>query len=145
VDSSDSDTDEDEEEKSGDESEDSGDDDPGGTNALIKAAQEANATKLKAERKEKRKAEKAELLRLAEKRKKKDIKLNQLKTISGTNAVKGPITSKGPKQKPNEFKGRCYRCGHPGHLIADCPEEASGDHIPSARDILGSKRSRTAD
>lgn len=144
MDSSDSDTDEDEEEKSGDESEDGGDDDPNGTNALIKAAQETNATKLKAERKEKRKAEKAEMLRLAEKRKK-DIKLNQLKTISGTNALKGPLMSKGSKQKAGEFKSRCYRCGHPGHLIADCPEEASSDHIPKARDILGSNRSRKTD
>ena len=46
ADSSDSDTDEDEEDKSGDESKDSEDNDPDGTNALIKAAQEANATKI---------------------------------------------------------------------------------------------------
>lgn len=144
VDSSDSDTDEDEEDKSGDESKDSEDNDPDGTNALIKAAQEANATKLKAGRKEKRKAEKAELLQLAEKRKKKDINLNQLRTISGTNAIKGEITTKGPKQKPSELKC-CYRCGQPGHIKADCPETDSSGGFVKARDVLGSKRSRKAD
>jgi hypothetical protein len=74
---------------------------------LIKAAQEAAARKMKDERKAKRKAEKAELLRLAEKRKKKDIKLNDLTSIS----------NQGGKESQS-----CYRCGQVGHLIADCPK-----------------------
>jgi hypothetical protein len=102
-----SDSESDEDDQSEDDSDDS-EDDPDGTNALIKAAQEVAARKLKGERKAKRKAEKAEMLRLAEKRKKKDIKLNQLTSISGHGG-----------SKENQS---CYRCGQVGHLMADCPK-----------------------
>lgn len=71
----------------------------------MKTARDDAARKLKAERKAKRKAEKAELLRLAEIRKKKDVKLNNLTSISG-----GSAASKGP----------CHKCGETGHFQADC-------------------------
>lgn len=100
-----SDSESDENDQSQNESKDSEDDDPDGTNALIKAAQGEAAAMLKAERKAKRKEEKAELLRLAEKRKKKDIRLNKLTSISRSNES-------------------CYRCGQVGHFIADCPKRA---------------------
>jgi hypothetical protein len=89
---------------------------------------------MKVERKEKRKAEQAELLRLAEKRKKKDIKLNRLTSISGINAganhnskkrsISNTGTSHGSKQNGKDSKS-CFRCGRIGHFVADCPEDAS--------------------
>lgn len=95
------------EDQSEDSSEVDEDDDPDATNALIKAAQQAAARKLKAERHERRKAEKAELVRVADK--KKHIKLNHLTSISG----------KGTNQT-------CYRCGKIGHLQTDCPKRDRG-------------------
>lgn len=82
----------------------------------MKAAREEAAQKLKAERKAKRKAEKAESLRLAEKRKKKDVKLNQLTSISGGNA-KG-------KTQTNQT---CFKCGLVGHMKAECPKRGRED------------------
>lgn len=136
MDSSDSDSDEEDEEKqSGDDSEDSEDDDLDGTNALIKAAQEANARKLKAGRKEKRKAEKAEMLRLAEKRTMKDIKLNQLTSISGSGQGQNRVPSQGRT---------CYRCGQTGHEKVDCPEGGRSGGLEEAGDMPRSKRLRKA-
>ena len=74
---------------------------------MIKEAQAEKFERLKAERKKRRKAEKSELLRLAEKRKKKDVRLNTLKSISGSNMA---------------TKQTCHRCGKVGHIKADCPE-----------------------
>lgn len=110
--SSDSDSDEDEDEAEAEESE-FDEDDP--TSQLLKTARDDAARELKAQRKAKRKAEKAELLRLAEKRKKKDVKLNQLTSISGGNAA-----SKGAS------KGPCHKCGEVGHFIAECPKGKRG-------------------
>ena len=88
---------------------DSDSDDPNGTDALVKAVREEAARKLKAERKAKRKAEKAESIRLAEKRKKKEVKLNKLTSISGWNS---------------QSTQTCFRCGKTGHVKADCPQRS---------------------
>lgn len=99
----------DEGDQSEDDSADSDSDDQNGTVALVKAGREEAARKLKAERKAKRKAEKAELIRLAEKRKKKEIKLNKLTSISGGNSQ--------PMQT-------CFDCGKTGHVKANCPKRS---------------------
>lgn len=62
-------------------------DDPTGANAMIRAARLQAAERAKAERKAKRKADKAESKRLAGLRKNKEVKLNRLSSISGGSAV----------------------------------------------------------
>ena len=107
-DSSDSESD-----REGDQSEnnsaDNDSDDPNGTDSLVKAAREEAARKLKVERKAKRKAEKAELTRFAERRKKKDVKLNKLTSISVGNS------------RPMQA---CFSCGREGHVKANCPNRS---------------------
>jgi hypothetical protein len=107
-DSSESESDE-EGDQSEDDSADSDSDDQNGIDALVKAGREEAARKLKAERKAKRKAEKAELIRLAEKRKKKEIKLNKLTSISGGNS------------QPTQT---CFCCGKAGHVKVNCPKRS---------------------
>lgn len=107
-----SDSDEDEDEAEAEESE-FDENDP--TSQLMKTVRDEAARELKAQRKAKRKAEKAELLRLAEKRKKKEVKLNRLTSISG-----GSAASKGAS------KGPCHKCGEVGHFVAECPKGKRG-------------------
>ncbi len=61
----------------------------------------------KAERKAKRKVEKAEAARLAESRRGKEVKLNKLQSISGAGGGMAHIV--------------CHRCGQNGHRMKDCP------------------------
>lgn len=91
------------EEESHHDSDASDDSDP--TQILIKSGRDEAAKQLKAERKAKKMAEKAQSLRLAAKRKKKDIKLNRLTSISGGS---------------NRAKQTCHRCGEVGHIQAEC-------------------------
>lgn len=96
---------------SGDDNEDSvesnSDDDDDPTSELIKASRHEAAERAKAERKAKKKAEKAQSLELARQRKKKDVKLNGLTSLSGRQESLGGRT--------------CHKCGGP-HLIKDCPK-----------------------
>lgn len=106
--SSESESEKDEDNEPEDSSDDNDYQDP--TDALVQAARQEAAKKLKAERRAKRKAAEAESRRLAEQRKKKDIKLNTLTSISNS-----PIT--------------CHKCGERGHVQAKCPEAKRGrDH-----------------
>ncbi len=85
------------------------DDDPTGTNELLRASKVEATQRMKAERKAQRKAAKAEATRLAEKRKSKEVKLNKL----------GSISNGGSGMNQNI---ECFRCGGKGHKKDDCPQ-----------------------
>ncbi|KAH6668840.1 hypothetical protein B0J14DRAFT_151546 [Halenospora varia] len=103
-DSSESDSEDDSEDSEGDSDDDS--DDP--TNALIKASRHEATQKLKEERRAKKRVEKAKQLEMAKNRKKKDVNLNGLTSLSG-------------KPAPSANRGPCYNCGGP-HVKSNCPE-----------------------
>lgn len=104
--SSDSDSTEDEKEGS----EDSGSDENDPTNDLIKASRQEAAERAKAVLKAKKKAGKAQSLELARQRKKKEVNLNGLTSLSGRQEGLGGRT--------------CHKCGGP-HLQKDCPKRGS--------------------
>lgn len=81
-------------------------------NNLIKTSRAEAAQRLKADRKAKKKAEKSKTAELAKQRKKKDINLNGLTSLSG-------------KPAPGASQGPCYSCGGP-HIKAKCPESKRG-------------------
>lgn len=78
----------------------------------------------------KRSAEKALGKQLAEKRRKKEVKLNTTRTpnatgrmISISNGGNSPSISNGggpSQQQPRPFSFTCHRCGKPGHKAVDC-------------------------
>ncbi|KAI9822695.1 MAG: hypothetical protein M1827_000414 [Pycnora praestabilis] len=85
-------------------------DDPTGTKALIRASHEEAGQRARAERKAQRRADKAEAMRLAEKRRRRTINLDRITSISGGG---GGITGN-PSME-------CYKCGGKGHMARDCP------------------------
>ncbi len=79
-----------------------------------------------------RKAEKAELARLAEKRRKKGVKLNGLVSISGGGGGgSGPTSGRGDKT--------CYECGEKGHERRACPQKGKRKN----QDSPGDQRTRS--
>ena len=89
-----------------DEFEDQNEEDPTGANALIRASRQEAVQRAKAELKAKKRAEKAESVRLAEARKKKEVKLNTRTSLTG-------------RQEPVRA---CHKCGELDHLQKDCPQ-----------------------
>ena len=77
-------------------------------NDLIKASRQEAAERAKAERKAKKKAAQTELLKLSKKRKKTEVKLNGLTSLTGRQDKQPPAIS-------------CYNCGGP-HKKAQCPQ-----------------------
>ena len=71
-------------------------------------------------------------MRLAEKRRSKEVKLNRLSSISGGGGGGG---------KP-KGDGECFTCGEKGHKKADCPQKGNRSHADGrGRDL---KRSRSS-
>ncbi|MCJ1335966.1 hypothetical protein MMC09_001240 [Bachmanniomyces sp. S44760] len=100
----------------GESDDDDDDSDSTGAQALIRKSREEATQRLKAERKAQRRAEKAEALRLAERRKSKEVKLNKLSSISGGGGGGGGGGGS------NIAKMECYNCGEKGHAKKDCPQ-----------------------
>nr|POE72791.1 hypothetical protein CFP56_30730 [Quercus suber] len=91
--------------------EDEDEGDPNGANAMIREARKEAADRVRAERKAKKMVAKSEAVRLAEERRKKQVKLNgsdRLPSISA-NAARNV---------------ECYRCGEKGHFKSQCPSDA---------------------
>lgn len=99
---------------SSDDAEDEGED-ATGASALIKQARKEATEKARTERRAKRKADEAETRRLAEERRKKHVKLNNLSSISGGGGT--PSRSRGAGRDDMV----CFKCGDKGHAKRDCP------------------------
>ncbi|KAK5683286.1 hypothetical protein LTS10_004817 [Elasticomyces elasticus] len=98
---------------SNDEDEDEDDsDDPTGAKAFINQTRKEASEKARAERKAKKRAEKAEALRMADDRRKKQVNLNTLTSISGSSGGK-------PSGSTNIV---CHQCGNKGHVQRECPQ-----------------------
>ncbi|KUJ19192.1 uncharacterized protein LY89DRAFT_581412 [Mollisia scopiformis] len=86
-------------------------DDP--ASELIRASREEAAERAKAERKAKKRAAKAELEEMAKKRRKTEVNLNGLSSLSGRQDRKPPVAK------------NCYTCGG-NHYKKDCPAKKRG-------------------
>jgi hypothetical protein len=99
-------------------------DDP--TAALIRQSRKEASEKARADRKAKKHAAQAESQRLAEVRRKKEIKLNRVTSISsagsGGGAGRGPLSKPLSKDSPKDGQGACFSCGEKGHMKRDCPK-----------------------
>lgn len=134
-------------------SEDEAEDNEDPASELIRTSRKQAADDAKAERKAKKRAEKAELEKLARKRKKNEVNLNGLTSLSGRAAPAfngacfncgGPHHKKDcPQSSRRGYRGSddvaCFTCGGP-HLKKDCPKEnkrtyQGGDDGPSRKVI----------
>ncbi|KAF2841156.1 hypothetical protein M501DRAFT_989710 [Patellaria atrata CBS 101060] len=86
---------------------------------LVKRAHTEVGEKLRAERKAKKKAAKAEIEKMADARRKKEIKLNTLTSISGHSHIpRVPLSGSTTNME-------CYGCGKRGHRKANCPQRGT--------------------
>ncbi|KAI7249522.1 hypothetical protein KC343_g3957 [Hortaea werneckii] len=108
--SSDSDSSESEQEED-EEDDDDDEDDPTGAKALIVKERKEAGDKARAERKARKKAEKAESQKMADERRKKQVKLNGLTSISGAGGG-----------SPGNKNITCHNCNKKGHIQRECPE-----------------------
>lgn len=84
---------------------------------LIRAERKAAAAKVRERLRTERKEKRAELDRLAEGRRKKEVKLNKLTSISGGRG----LGSRPGNSTPTKDM-QCFRCGKMGHMKAQCPQ-----------------------
>lgn len=82
------------------------DDDP--TSELIRASRQEAVERVKAERKAKKRADKSRSESMAKERKKREVSLNGITSLSG-------------RQEPLRDAIKCYNCEGP-HMRADCPQ-----------------------
>jgi hypothetical protein len=102
--------------------EDADDDDPTGVNALIAQGRKDASERARAERKEKKKAALVEAQKLAEQRRKREVNLNKVTSISNGGGSGGGAG--------NLANMTCHGCGEKGHRQADCPQKRSGRRKP---------------
>lgn len=81
-----------------------------GVDSLIAQGRKEATARIRKERKEQKKAEQAEAVRMAERRRAKELDLNRPSSISNAG-------------KNNLANMSCHMCGLKGHLIRDCPNK----------------------
>lgn len=86
---------------------------------MIAQTRKDASDKIRTERKAKRKVEKQEALRMADERRKKQVRLNKLDSISGGKAT--------PTRSQSQRDITCYKCGKKGHTQRDCPQASQRD------------------
>lgn len=114
---SESDADEDEDDEEGD------GDDPAGANPMIHQMRKDASERIRSERKARKKADQAELARLAAERRTKEVNLNKSGGISN-----------GGRASSSNAGMECFQCGERGHKKQDCPKLKSrsqrrGPHV----------------
>ena len=82
---------------------------------MITQSRKEAGEKARAERKAKRKADQVETARMAEERRKKHVKLNELSSISGAST---------PSKSSPSKDMTCFKCGKKGHIQRDCPKSS---------------------
>lgn len=92
-------------------------DDP--TAALIRASRREAAAQAHADRKAKKHAAKAEAVKLAEARRRREVNLNKVSSISSG----GGLSGRGGGAANIE----CHQCGKKGHMMRDCPQRGGGN------------------
>lgn len=91
-------------------------DDDTGVSAMIAAERRQAGDEARAERAAKKAADRAETARMAEGRRKKEVNLNNITSISG-------FGGGGGTKKPSGVEERtCHKCGGKGHLKYQCPQ-----------------------
>lgn len=82
---------------------------------MISSERKQAGDKARAERKAKRKADVADAARMAEERRKKEVNLNNVTSISGFGG--------GGTRKLKGLENRtCHKCGGQGHMKYQCPQ-----------------------
>lgn len=97
-------------------------DDP--TTGLIRASRREAAAQAHADRKAKKRAAKAEAAKLAEARRRKEVNLNKVSSISSGRGLSGRSGGGGGGGVANI---ECHKCGKKGHMMRDCPQRGGGN------------------
>lgn len=82
---------------------------------MIAAERRQAGDKARAERAAKKAADRAEAARMAEERRKKEVNLNNITSISG-------FGGGGTRKLPPADERTCHKCGGKGHLKVQCPQ-----------------------
>lgn len=96
-------------------------DDP--TASLIRASRREAAAQAHADRKAKKRTAKAEAAKLAEARRRKEINLNKVSSISSG----GGLSGRGGSGGGGVANIECHKCGKKGHMMRDCPQRGGGN------------------
>ncbi len=86
---------------------------------MIKQSRKEAGDKARAERKAQRKAESKAAAKLAESRRKKEVNLNKVTSISGSG-----------KPSASAASTVCHNCGKKGHIKAQCPSASKKPSRP---------------
>lgn len=101
------------------ESDEGEEDDPTGAKALIKQSRKEAGDRARAERKAQRKAESKAAAKVADARRKKEVNLNKVTSISGSG-----------KPSASAASTVCHNCGKKGHIKAQCPSTSKRSSKP---------------